>query len=89
MIRIVIENLLLFLAPTLIYVAYALATRRGTPDSGKVFDDAPLIWLFAAGAALVVVTLLVFGNTSGGKPGQAYVPPSIKDGKIEPGRIIK
>ena len=87
MIRVVIENMLLFLAPTLIYVAYVLATRGNKTKTTKVLDDAPLIWLFAAGAALVVITLVVFGNTSGGKPGQTYIPPSIKDGKIEPGHI--
>ena len=39
------------------------------------------------GAALVIATLVVFGSISGGKPGQVYVPPVLKDGRIEPGRI--
>jgi len=30
---------------------------------------------------------VLFGSTSGGKPGQEYEPPSMKDGKIEPGRL--
>ena len=47
----------------------------------------PLIWLFIAGAVLVIVTLVAFGSTSGGKPGQHYVPPVMKDGKIVPGHI--
>jgi hypothetical protein len=95
MIRVVIENVLLFLLPTLLYVAWVLLTRQpqaNGPDGEdaaqpKILDDAPLLWLFAAGAALVVVTLLAFESSSGGKPGQRYVPPSYKDGKIEPGHI--
>ncbi|MCL4765737.1 MAG: hypothetical protein KJZ80_05860 [Hyphomicrobiaceae bacterium] len=88
MIRIVIENMLLFLLPTLIYVAYALLWRRTEGASGaRILDDAPLIWLVAAGAALVIATLIVFGSTSGGQPGQTYQPPVFRDGKIEPGQL--
>jgi hypothetical protein len=95
MIRIVIENVLLFLLPTLLYVAWILMTRRqqtSGPDaeashSTKLLDDAPLIWIFAAGAVLVVVTLVAFESPTGGKPGQHYVPPSYKDGHIEPGHL--
>jgi len=88
MVRIVIENMLLFLLPTVIYVAYMLLKRRTEGASGaNILDDAPLIWLVAAGAALVIVTLIVFGSTSGGKPGQTYQPPVFRDGKIEPGQI--
>ncbi len=95
MIRVVIENILLFLLPTLLYVAWVLLTRQpqasgpDREDAGetKLLDDAPLLWLFAAGAALVVVTLVAFESPSGGKPGQHYVPPSYKDGKIDPGHI--
>ena len=38
-------------------------------------------------AVVFVVTLIAFGSSSGGKPGQHYIPPSYKDGHIEPGRI--
>jgi len=87
MIRIVAENILLFLLPTIIYVAYVYMTREEKPGTARVLDDAPLIWLFIAGAGLVVVTLLTFGSMSGGKPGQIYTPPILKDGHIEPGHL--
>ncbi|HXF52780.1 MAG TPA: DUF6111 family protein [Hyphomicrobiaceae bacterium] len=87
MIRIVIENLLLFLAPTAIYVVYIYLSRRGKVTPQNVLDEAPLIWLCAAGAAVVVITLLTFGTTSGGKPGQTYEPPELRDGKIVPGKL--
>jgi hypothetical protein len=87
MIRIVAENILLFLLPTVIYIAYVYMTREEKPGATRVLDDAPLIWLFVAGAALVIATLVIFGSISGGKPGQVYVPSVLKDGRIEPGRI--
>ena len=87
MIRIVAENILLFLLPTIVYVAYVYLTREEKPGAARVLDDAPLIWLFVAGAILVVVTLVTFGSVTGGKPGRSIRRPSIKDGRIEPGHI--
>ena len=87
MIRVVIENILLFLTPMAIYVAYMLLTRRAA-SAGTAVNDAPLIWLFAAGAILVMATLVFYGSTSGGRPDQVYIPPRMgKDGRIEPGQI--
>ena len=87
MIRIVIENILLFLLPTVIYVAYIYLTREEKPEAARVLDDAPLVWLFMAGAVLMVVTLVTFGSMTGGKPGQTYTPPVLEDGRIVPGHI--
>jgi hypothetical protein len=88
MIRIVIENTLLFLLPTFVYVAYVYLRRRLDGGSGgNVLDDAPLAWLVAIGAAIVIVTLIVYGTAPGGSPGQTYQPPVFKDGKIEPGQL--
>jgi hypothetical protein len=86
MIRLIVENVLLFLLPTAMYVAYVLLTRRTT--SGGVINDAPLLWLFVTGAALVGATLIYYGATStGGRPDQTYTPPRMKDGRIEPGQL--
>ncbi len=95
MIRIVIENILLFLLPTLAYLGWVLIARpdrlERTPDGrirpSRVLNDAPLLWLAAAGTLLLIVVLVAFGKTSGGRPDQSYSPPVFKDGKIEPGRI--
>ena len=87
MIRIILENVLLFLLPTFMYVAYVLLTRRST-SAGTLMNDAPLLWLFAAGAAVVAVTLVYYGTTTpGGRPDQTYTPPRYKDGQIEPGEL--
>ncbi|MFA5898931.1 MAG: DUF6111 family protein [Hyphomicrobium sp.] len=87
MIRIVAENIFLFLLPAIVYAAYVYMTREEKPQATRVLDDAPLIWLFVAGAVLVVLTLVMFGSTTGGKPGQVYTPPAFKDGRIQPGHI--
>jgi hypothetical protein len=94
MTRVVLENILLFLLPSLVYVAYVRMMRpdknggqRGLAGAARVLDDAPLLWLFAAGALLVIVTLVMFGSSSGGKPGQHYEPPVLKNDRIEPGHI--
>ena len=87
MIRVVIENIVLFLLPTAVYAIYILLTRKPGEKDG-VFDDAPFFWLMLAGTGLVLIVLVAFGSTSGGKPGQSYVPPSLsKDGTIEPGQL--
>ena len=87
MIRVVIENILLFLLPTIVYVAYMLLTRTHA-TAGAVVGDAPLIWLFIAGALMVGATLVYYATvTPGGPPGAAYTPPRVKDGRIEPGTL--
>ena len=73
MIRVVIENILLFLTPMAMYVAYMLLTRRAA-SAGTVVSDAPLIWLFVAGALLVVATLVFYGSTSGAVPARSTSP---------------
>ena len=87
MIRIVVENIVLFLLPAAAYVAWMLLTRRDGAKAGQVLDEAPLIWLFVAGAGAVALTLVWFSDLTGGTPGQAYEPPVMKDGQIIPGRM--
>jgi hypothetical protein len=87
MLRIIGENILLFLLPTAAYVAYVYMTREERGGASRVLDDAPIVWLFVAGLAIVLVGLATFGSIAGGKPGQVYTPPAFKNGHIEPGHI--
>jgi hypothetical protein len=67
MIRVVIENVLLFLLPTAVYVSYMLLTRRAS-TAGAVMNEAPLIGLFVAGAALCGDAFVISAlQTSGGR----------------------
>ncbi|MEM9355934.1 MAG: DUF6111 family protein [Pseudomonadota bacterium] len=88
MIRVVIENILLFMLPTLVYVLFMLVRRRQNANTSvqQIFDDAPIVWLLAAGAVVMVAGLAYFGSTTGGKPGEQYQPPVYRDGKVVPGK---
>lgn len=86
MLRFVLESVALFLAPTLIYIAYVWL-MRGDDKSRPLLSEAPLIWLFAAGAIITVAIMAMFAQTEGGKPGQTYFPPTVKDGKVVPGHF--
>ncbi len=87
MIRLIIQNIILFALPTLLYVAFILLRRRGQPQNtaAQALDDAPLFWLVAIGAALMISVIVLFRSTDAGKPGQPYQPPVVRDGKIVPG----
>ena len=88
MIRVVIENILLFLMPTLVYIGFMLLRNRNQPNVGakQIIDDAPIIWLLVSGAVMMIAGLAYFGSYTGGKPGEQYQPPVYRDGKIVPGQ---
>jgi Family of unknown function (DUF6111) len=83
--RVIVENILLFLLPTVAYVGYRMIVRRPDQTTATVMTDAPLLLLLGMGTLLVVAVLVAFGDVSGGKPGQVFVPTVVKDGKVIPG----
>jgi Family of unknown function (DUF6111) len=89
MIRAVVENVLLFLLPTAMYIGYVLLTRRAPANGANPLSDAPLVWLFVAGALLVAATLVYYASiTPGSDMTRVYTPPQMmKDGHIEPGQL--
>jgi len=90
MIRLIIENILLFLLPTVLFVIYTMIRRSEDRDNtvSRALESAPLPVLFGLGFILMISVLAYFGNQSDrGKPGQRYVPPELVNGKIKPGRF--
>lgn len=90
MIRVVLENIAIFLIPTLLYAAYVVLTSEETEEAGerafgRIVNEAPLLWLFTAGAILVVLSLVAFQSTEGGRPGMKYQAPTMQNGHIKPG----
>lgn len=91
MIRVVLENIAIFMIPTLVYAAYVvLTTQPRTEEAGerafaRIVNEAPLLWLFTAGVILVVLSLVAFRSTDGGQPGMKYQAPTMQDGHITPG----
>jgi hypothetical protein len=88
MIRIVVVNLILLLLPIIVYFAYVMLRPKREPDE-NIVADAPIFWLLAGGAALMIAGLIILGQwESGGLEGR-YVPPKFEDGVIVPGHIEK
>lgn len=88
MTRIVFENVFFFLLPTFFYVAWIAFTENEWAGLPAVIRRAPLLRLFVAGAALMLTTLILFSSRSHNSPHDAYEPPSMKDGKLEPGHSV-
>jgi hypothetical protein len=86
MIRIILVNLLLLLLPAILYFSY-IYLRRGEEENQEIVADAPIFWLLAAGAGLMLAALVVIGQWEEGDPGGRYVPPQVRDGVIVPGHI--
>lgn len=87
MIRVIIENVLLLLLPTILYLSYVFLTSNGKAGKKSVVDDAPFLWLFLAGIGLALAVVVIFGKLEGSPPGHSYRPPEFRDGKIVPGKV--
>jgi hypothetical protein len=86
MLRIVALDVVLFLLPFAAYALWLAVTRRTlrNPDDWQIRT---ITWLALAGAALVVVVIVVFIHFDPSPPGGTYVPPHIENGVIVPGHI--
>jgi hypothetical protein len=84
MIRPVLTELALFLAPFVLYFVFLWATRA------KIFDPqswawSTIAWLTIAALALVVGSFIVIAQFSGAPPGSIYVPAHMENGRFVPG----
>lgn len=86
MIRIVLVNLLLLLLPMLVYFGYVYFRARQAPNQA-ILGDAPIFWLLAGGAGLMLIALIALGQWEVGDPTGRYVPPYVHNGVIVPGHI--
>ena len=87
MIRPVGTELLLFLAPFVLYAVFLWATKADLlhPDSWPV---SRIIYLAIAALVLVLGSFFYFAHFTGVPPGSIYVPAHIEDGKFVSGRTI-
>lgn len=79
MIRIVIQQLAIFLLPILLYVAYLLISRRLAAAAGRArpkWEDGPWYWLVIGGLVLSLaffIGVAIFEDSTINVP---FVPPS-------------
>ncbi len=89
MARIVIQQLLLFLLPLVLYAIYVAAMRQRARVTGGIkpdWEDGPWFWLVVAGVGLSIGAFVVLGVVSGASTKSDYIPPRIIDGKVVPGQ---
>ena len=84
MIRPVLTELALFLAPFAIYAIILWATQKDLlhPESWPL---SRLMWLTIAALALMFGSFVVLAQWGGSPPGSTYVPARIEDGRFVPG----
>jgi len=84
MIRPVATEIILFLAPFVLYAVFLWATKAGVMDL-ESWPISRLAWLTIAALVLVVGSFIYFAHFTGAPPGSTYVPAHIEDGKFVPG----
>jgi hypothetical protein len=84
MIRPVLTELALFLAPFVVYAVFLWATRAGVlhPDSWTL---PRIAWLLIAALVLMLGSFIVLAEWGGAPPGSTYVPAHTENGKFVPG----
>ena len=84
MIRPVLTELALFIAPFAIYAIFLWSTRAGVldPDSWPL---PRLMWLTIAALALMFGSFLVLAQWGGEPANSTYVPAHMENGRLVPG----
>ena len=84
MIRPILTELALFLAPFVAYAVFLVMTRGGLlePESWPLKTVASLA---ITAMVLVVGSFVVLAHFTGARPGSAYVPAHIENGRLVPG----
>ena len=84
MIRPILTEIALFLAPFVIYAAFLGLTRAGVLHPGA-WTIGRLAGLVVASLLLVLGSFVLLAQFSGAPPGSTYVPAHIEDGQLVPG----
>ena len=85
MIRPALTEIILFLAPFVLYGVFLWAAKAGVmhPDSWPL---SRIAWLMIAALILMVGSFIYFANYTGAPPGSTYVPAHMENGKFVPGQ---
>ena len=84
MLRVMLPRLLLFVVPFAIWFVWRQVSLR----TGRPMGATPWAWLFAAGAALAALSLVVTALLQPDNRAETYVPGEVgADGRVSPGRF--
>ena len=85
MTRIILERLLLFTVPFILYGGYLLLMQmRPQPSAARV---TPWTMLIIAGLSLFALSFVVWGITEGEPTTGRYVAPHVVNGEVVPGYV--
>ena len=91
MLRTTLIHILILLAPTILYFAFLILSRRlqlSRSQMAAQLRKMPWVRLLGSGLVLAAASLVVWAMTAGGDPEGTYVPARIVDGEIVPGEVI-
>jgi hypothetical protein len=86
MIRPVLTELVLFLAPFAVYALFLWATKRSGVLDRANWPLRHVFWLLLAAFLLVIGSFVVLAQWGGAPPGSTYIPAHIEDGRFVPGQ---
>ena len=84
MIRPVLTEVALFLAPFAVYAVFLWATRARVLDPDS-WSRSRLAWLTIVALVLLLGSFFVLAQFDHSPPGSTYVPAHVEDGKLVPG----
>jgi len=84
MIRPVLTEVALFLAPFIAYGVFLWATRAGVLDA-ESWSRSRLAWLTIVALGLLLGSFFVLAHFDHAPPGSTYVPAHVENGKFVPG----
>ena len=86
MLRIAAIHLAAFLAPFVLWVAYAYLVR-GERTPAAIRAGAPLFWLVCTGLAATIALFIAIAALTGAEPSSVYRPAELRDGVVVPGEF--
>jgi hypothetical protein len=84
MIRPLLTEISLFIAPFVLYALFLWATREGVLDV-SAWSLPRLMWLTISALLLVITSFLFLAQFGGAPPGSTYVPAHMENGRLVPG----
>ena len=84
MIRPLLTEIALFLAPFLAYAVFLWATQAGVMEP-QAWSRSRLAWLTISALVLLLGSFFVLAQFNHSRPGSTYVPAHVENGKLVPG----